>query len=104
MTVGSAVMAIFIPLIFLRFVLPYLPGKAKVIADTTLSGARSESQGVSQVLPGQKGITKTGLRPTGKALFDGKLIEVRSQGEFIEPNQSIEVSHIIGNQITVRQT
>jgi membrane-bound serine protease (ClpP class) len=102
MTVGTAVLAVFIPLFALRYILPHLPGRAKVISDVTLAGARSESPETSKISIGLSGRAKTPLRPTGKADFGGVTLEVSSRGEFIEPGQAVEVCQILGNKIVVR--
>lgn len=106
-TVGSAVLAILIPLLGLRFVLPHLPGRAKVIATATLAGARSDSPDTAKISIGLTGQAKTRMHPTGKAVFGSAAfgtvtLEVSSRGEFIEAGQAVEVCQILGNKIVVR--
>jgi membrane-bound serine protease (ClpP class) len=102
MTVGTAVLAVLIPLVAIRFLLPRLAGPAKVIADTTLADARSVSLETSRISIGFSGYAKTPLRPTGKASFGDLTLEVSSRGEFIDPGQAVEVCQIVGNKIVVR--
>jgi membrane-bound serine protease (ClpP class) len=102
MTVGTAVLAIFIPLLAIRFALPHLAGPAKIISDATLAESRSVSSGTAKIAVGISGTAKTPLRPTGKAAFGTVTLEVSSRGEFIEPGQSVEVCQIQGNKIVVR--
>lgn len=50
---------------------------------------------------GEQGITISSLRPSGKALFQDKEIEVRSNGEYIKENETVEVTRIESNKIYV---
>ncbi len=102
MTVGTAALAVLIPLLAIRFVLPHLAGPAKVISNTTLAESRSVSSGTSKIAIGLAGTAKTPLRPTGKAAFGSVTLEVSSRGEFIERGQPVEVCQIQGNTILVR--
>jgi membrane-bound serine protease (ClpP class) len=101
-TVGSAVVALLIPLFIIRFVLPRLPAGGGVIPATTLAGARSVVPETVRLSVGAIGRTKTALRPTGKALFGGETVEVVSGGDFMEANQTVEIYRIDGNRILVR--
>ena len=100
LTLGMASLALLVPLAFARYVLPRLPEKARVISSATLKGARSHEQ--AAVNPGAVGVTKTPLRPVGKALFGDAVIEVASRGEFVESGKTVEVSQIDGQKIIVR--
>jgi membrane-bound serine protease (ClpP class) len=102
-TMGMAALAVFIPVLGIRFVLPYLPKQARVISDATLAGARSVSPETGRVSLGLSGKTKTPLKPTGKAMFGAETLEVSSRGEFIEPGEDVEVCQIQGNKIVVRR-
>lgn len=102
MTVGTAVLAIVIPLLAVRYVLPHLGGAAKVISDVTMTDARSGNPETAKIAIGLAGHAKTPLRPTGKATFGEVTLEVSSRGDFIEPGQAVEVCQIQGNKIVVR--
>ncbi len=104
MTMGSALVALLIPLAAARFLLPNLPAGARVIANTTLSDARIVSPETRRVAVGLAGVSKTPLRPAGKAVFAGETIEVSSRGEFIEAGIPVEVCRLDGNKIVVRAT
>lgn len=52
---------------------------------------------------GQVGIAKSILRPSGNALFGDFLVDVITQGEFVEPNAQIRVLAIEGARIVVEQ-
>ncbi|MDQ3000812.1 MAG: ATP-dependent Clp protease proteolytic subunit [Fibrobacterota bacterium] len=101
-TIGSAVVALLIPLFIIRFVLPRLPAGGGVIPSTTLADARSVVPETIRLPVGTIGKTKTPLRPTGKALFGGETVEVISGGDFLEVDQTVEVYRIDGNKILVR--
>lgn len=51
---------------------------------------------------GDKGVTKTVLKPNGKALIENNKIEVYSLGEYIEKDIEIEVVKIQENKIFVK--
>jgi membrane-bound serine protease (ClpP class) len=48
------------------------------------------------------GVAHTALRPTGKALVDGRRIDVVSEGDFIERGTAIEVVEVAGPRVVVR--
>ncbi|MFH1061755.1 MAG: NfeD family protein [Candidatus Omnitrophota bacterium] len=52
---------------------------------------------------GTIGISKTMLRPSGRALFDQDSIDVTTQGEFIPKDKPIIVVRIQGNKVFVEQ-
>ncbi len=54
-------------------------------------------------LKGLKGVTTTILRPTGKALIENEIMEVQSEGEYIEKDQKIEITDAVGNKIIVKK-
>ncbi len=55
-----------------------------------------------QLLLGKSGTAETTLRPSGKALIEGKVYAVESDGEFIEQGTPITVIRVRGNRILVR--
>ncbi|HEY7805143.1 MAG TPA: NfeD family protein, partial [Orrella sp.] len=90
------------------FILRYLP-KTRVGRHLVLStGLTAESGFTSEPLEEHNLVGKTGaavstLRPSGIASIDGKRIDVVSDGEFIEPGESIRVDHVDGNRVVVRR-
>lgn len=50
---------------------------------------------------GDTGTTVSSLKPVGKALFHEHELEVKSNGGFITENQSVKITKIEGNKITV---
>ena len=57
-----------------------------------------------QIKVGTRGTTVARLAPTGKALIDGKLMEVHAINKFIDPDRPIEVVAIEGYRIDVCET
>jgi membrane-bound ClpP family serine protease len=54
-----------------------------------------------RIKPGDEGVTVSKLSPVGKALINGKLFEVRSDGNYVESNRTVTVTHIEGNKIFI---
>ncbi|NLB91309.1 MAG: serine protease, partial [Clostridiales bacterium] len=50
----------------------------------------------AQVLVGKKGKTKTVLRPTGIAEFEGIRLDVVTEGEFVEMNSAVRIEKVDG--------
>ena len=53
-------------------------------------------------LMGASGTTLTALRPAGTALFGNEMVDVVSDGAFIQPDQKVVVIHVEGNRVVVR--
>ena len=51
---------------------------------------------------GDVGVTEGVLRPAGKARFGQVLVDVVTEGEYIEPDVQIEVIERHGNRVVVR--
>ncbi|MDE6181986.1 MAG: NfeD family protein, partial [Eubacteriales bacterium] len=52
---------------------------------------------------GREGMTKTALRPTGDAEFNGVILEVMSENGYIDNNTKIKVTRILENKLYVKQ-
>lgn len=50
---------------------------------------------------GEEGETVSSLRPSGKAIFHDKEIEVRSDGGFLAANQKVKIKRIDSNNVIV---
>ena len=65
-----------------------------------------EGKGVAQVeklvVVGERGKTISRLNPVGKVLFDEKILEVSTTGEFVDEDVRIEVVKIDQNRIKVK--
>ncbi|NCD42991.1 MAG: hypothetical protein EOL88_12995 [Bacteroidia bacterium] len=55
-----------------------------------------------EIKAGDRGVTVGRLAPMGKAEFNGKYYEVKTYGEYVDPNQPIEVIKIEFNSIYVK--
>lgn len=54
-----------------------------------------------QVGAGAVGVTRTPLRPAGKALFGDEMLDVVSQGDFLESGVAVQVVSADGNRVMV---
>lgn len=54
-------------------------------------------------LIGKSGVAQTVLRPSGRALIDGQLVDVITDGEFYEPGTRIKVVAVTGGRTIVRK-
>jgi membrane-bound serine protease (ClpP class) len=95
----SSAVALVAGLVLMRF-LPSLPGGRKLVLTTALApGGRSESE--QRLVRGLVGTTLTPLRPAGMASFDGRKVDVVSNGEFIERGQPVEILRDEGSRVVV---
>lgn len=95
----SSAVAVIGSLLLVRF-LPSLPGGKRLVLATELT--RDAGVHDTTSLVGKHGVTLTPLRPAGIANFDGRRIDVVSDGEFIEPNQAIVVLRDEGTRVVVQ--
>jgi membrane-bound serine protease (ClpP class) len=63
---------------------------------------QSQPVSVGPVAVGTIGVTASSLRPTGKAMFGDKYLDVVSDGAYIDHGTKIEVIRLAGNRIIVR--
>ena len=75
--------------------------KSKLNLESTVTGkVNTHYEGIVNI--GDKGVTKTVLKPNGKAIIDGGKFEVYSLGEYIEKDVEIEVVKIQENKIFIK--
>jgi membrane-bound serine protease (ClpP class) len=60
-----------------------------------------ESQTISPWI-GAQGVTLTPLRPAGTGLFQGKRLDIMSEGEYVSANMPVTIVQVEGNRIVVR--
>ena len=93
--------------LFNRLVLKPEPwvGLAEESSDYETESRKPAFEGVESLayLIGESGRTTTMLRPLGKARFGSLLIDVKTDGDFIEPDSLIEVIEVQGNRVIVRK-
>lgn len=56
-----------------------------------------------QDLLGHEGVAHSVLRPAGKAVFDGELVDVVTEGSFYEPGTKVKVIAVTGGRVVVRR-
>ena len=102
--VFSLLLAIIGSLVMLRF-LTRLPFGRRLILETELlagAGGSSAPESDRRWL-GKSGTALSPLRPAGNAEIEGELVDVVSDGEFIEPGAPVVVTRVDGNRIVVRR-
>ena len=52
-------------------------------------------------LVASKGVALTPLRPAGRAQFDEQIVDVVTEGDFVESGDQVEVLSVHGNRIVV---
>jgi len=63
----------------------------------------SEDEENFAALVGKIGTSDTILRPSGRALIDGKIYAVEADNEFVDAGRGIIVTRVRGNRIIVRR-
>jgi membrane-bound serine protease (ClpP class) len=74
----------------------------RMMLDATLKEAQS-STNASADLVGRQGIAQTVLRPAGKALVDGKRLDVVAESGMIAAGAAVKVTAVEGPKVVVRQ-
>ena len=89
------------------FMAKYLPKtplfQGLVLASRNPAGAAlpvDKSQ-YTRLMPGAEGITRSILRPSGKAAFEGELYDVITEGQFVDPGTRVRVVAVEGARIVV---
>lgn len=85
-----------------KYVFPVLVRRSPLVLNTHLDSGLSDglSSGPSLSI-GDTGKALTSLHPTGKAMFGDDMLDVFSDGEFIEEGDGVEVVEIAGNRVKV---
>ena len=111
---GSIVAMVVVGVLGSKF-MPYIPGIRNLILapPSTEEGPRLNPELAGEVsatalieqdhgLLNRSGTAFSTLRPSGKAQIDGQLVDVVTEGEFIDPGTAIEVVEVTGNRVVVR--
>ena len=90
---------------FLLKVIPQDKIKNKLILNRELDSDSGYNSNILQdkSLEGQRGITISVLKPTGKIKIAGQIYYVISEDKFIEKDKQVEVVKVDGNKILVRE-
>ncbi|HIJ79328.1 MAG: serine protease [Desulfobulbaceae bacterium] len=99
---GACFLAFCLALLFLRFVFPKI---GRMVEGPYLAATLAESHADSLVsrgvAVGEEGIAYTLLRPSGKVMIAGKLIDAITDGEFIDKESPVKVAKVKGNVVVV---
>jgi membrane-bound serine protease (ClpP class) len=82
--------------------------RAKAWNRLVLTSATSRDRGYDSVDPGreeligQRGTALCALRPAGRAQFDGRIVDVVSEGGFVQSGALVEVLQVAGNKVVVQ--
>ncbi|MFQ6048824.1 MAG: NfeD family protein, partial [Phycisphaerae bacterium] len=90
--------------IVLSRILPKVPYVGQIVPPNPVAAslAMEDPYPPEIALPGDIGTSEGPLRPAGKARFNGVLVDVLTEGEFIEPGRQVKVIERRGNRIVVR--
>jgi membrane-bound serine protease (ClpP class) len=104
--VGVGVVSSFITFSVLAYFLPQVRlfrGLTLGTVQTPDSGFTVQTREESTQLLGKRGVAVTVLRPAGKAEIEGELVNVETDGEYVESGKTIEVIEVSGNRVIVRK-
>lgn len=79
--------------------LPRAPGLRHVLLEPPADAADDEPL---PELMGRAGVATTRLVPAGKARIDGRLLDVTTDGQLVEPGEAVRVVDVRGRRIVVR--
>jgi len=101
---GAWFFAFISAMLFLRHVFPRL---GRVVDGPYLGSSLAESHAFSSeaslVNPGLRGIAKTALRPSGKMEIGDTVIDVLTEGDFIEKGAPLVITALRGNTVVVQR-
>lgn len=80
-----------------------LPGKLMITAQERVEEGYVAGRREEEGLEGKGGISVTKLRPAGKAEFDGRVVDVVAEGEFVEKGERVVVIDARGTRVVVRK-
>ncbi len=107
LVMGIAVIVLIVFAVVFAKVLPSMPMLSRLILTSTgppgelrSSGTMEESE---KALVGMRGKALSRLRPAGRAEFAGKILDVVTEGGFLEADTPIEVTKVEGNRVVVRK-
>jgi len=104
--VGVGVVSSFITFSILAYFLPQIrlfSGLTLGTAQTADTGFTVQTQEEGSLLLGKQGVAVTVLRPSGKAEIEGELVNVETEGEYVESGKRVEVVEVSGNRVVVRK-
>ncbi|MCP4591223.1 MAG: hypothetical protein GY842_10785 [bacterium] len=103
-TLGGSMVMSLVGMVLLSRYLPQMPYFRGIVPENpTPSGVIPEDpyRGLARV--GDVGTCESALRPAGKARFGSMLVDVVSEGEFLDDGAEVEVVERYGNRVVVRR-
>lgn len=98
----SIALGFVVSLFFLRYVLPRVAPILKgPYLNATLKNSHADSMEAKGASVGDSGIAMTYLRPSGKVKIENEILDVITEGEFIEKGTPVIISEISGNRLIV---
>lgn len=106
---GIAVLLFMVLVSLLARFLPNLPLFNRLVLAEVVPAGPSLDEAASQLFParvqvGDIGVAQTTLRPAGRAEFGDAVVDVVSDGEFVEPRTRLVVLAVRGDQVVVGRT
>ncbi len=86
-----------------RFILRAAIGGQPLAPSATPTGIAADDTLVSAELLDRSGRTATVCRPSGKAVIDGRRVDVVAESDYIDKDEPVTVVHVEGARIVVRR-
>jgi len=112
LTVAGAFVGFLVAIAFLASYLGEIPGLGRLTLRPQLVSVGDEQGGgeaFDKALPawqrvevGQQGVTVSPLRPGGKVQIDDDIVDVVTEGDYVDPDQAVKIVAKQGARITVR--
>jgi membrane-bound serine protease (ClpP class) len=97
-----AVLALSLPILASKYLIPMLPDSLTPINNTDLSKAYSPvEEFVEEIKKGDTGIALTDLRPSGHAKFGDKMFDAQSRSDYIAAGTAIRVEFVEAGKVWV---
>ncbi|MBR9804442.1 hypothetical protein GYB59_23335, partial [bacterium] len=110
--IGLPLLAVIVSSMFIGKYLPQIPVLKHIVlmpptnrhaGDTDSLQLRPDLVEQNPLGVGRQGVSLTILRPSGKARFEDQIVDVVTQGPYVQPNTPIEIVESRGNRIVVRE-
>jgi len=103
LTLGSSLLASLVGMVMISRYLPRVPILGEIVAaNPTPSEVQVDDPYRGGARVGDTGEAEGDLHPAGKARFGAQLVDVVTQGEYVEANARVEVIERRGNRVVVR--
>jgi len=101
-TIAVATIAL---IVLVRFApgLPIVNRWTRMVAPGMAAGAAVDPVLASALAAGATGVAATDLRPAGRADVRGTLVDVTSEGDFVEAGAPLRIVRVEGNRVVVRR-